>query len=129
MQPPIVDVDPFDLPEWLGTSDVVWSSEGDQHAAHLLAGRLRAGEEELDCDLMSVDEAYPEAVADDATRVRVHHAWRHGQVFIGERSERLTLAVPGSRIDPVVAMDALGRLSRAVGSRPERYSVLLRAGD
>lgn len=129
MQPPIVDVDPFELPEWLGTSDVVWSSESGQHPPHLLAGRLRAEAEELACDLMTVDEAYPEAVTDDATRVRVHHSWRHGQVFVGERAGRLTLAVPGSRIGPEVAMDALARLARAVGSRPDRYAVLLRVGD
>lgn len=129
MQLPIVDVDPFDLPEWLGISDVVWQSVGGQHPAHLLAGHLSADDQELACDLMAVDEAYPEAVADDATRVRVHHAWRHGQVFVGERSDRLTLALPGSRVEPVIAMDALGRLARAVGSRPDRYAVLLRAGD
>ena len=35
------------------------------------------------CDLLAVDEAYPEPVVDDATRLRVHQAWRHGQVVIG----------------------------------------------
>ena len=28
MQAVITDIDPFDLPEWLGTLDVVWRADG-----------------------------------------------------------------------------------------------------
>jgi hypothetical protein len=127
MQAAITDIDPFDLPEWLGTHDVVWSSDTGLGAGHLVRGRLTGpGAEDLVCDLLAVDEAYPEPVVDDATRLRVHQAWRHGQVVIGRHDTRMVLAVPGARFDPDLVLDALGRLARAVGARAERYAALLR---
>jgi hypothetical protein len=84
------------------------------------------GPQEIACDLLAVDEAYPAPVVDDATRLRVHQAWRHGQVVIGEVDSRLVLAVPGTGFDPELVLDALGRLSRAVGAHAERYAALLR---
>ena len=123
----ITDVDPFDLPEWLGTSEVVWRSDAGLRTGHLVRGRLTAGgEPDLVCDLLAVDEAYPEPVVDDGTRLRVHQAWRHGQVVIGEVESRLVLAVPGTGFGPELVLEALGRLSRAVGARAERYAALLR---
>jgi hypothetical protein len=127
MRATIVDVDPFDLPEWLGTADVVWRADAGLDVGHLVRGRLTgAADEQLGCDLLAVDEAYPEPVVDDATRLRVHQAWRHGQVVIGEVDERLVLAVPGTRFGSELVLDVLGRLARAVGARAERYAVLLR---
>lgn len=127
MQAAITDIDPFDLPEWLGTHDVVWRSDTGLGAGHLVRGRLTAeGEADVVCDLMAVDVAYPEPVVDDATRLRVHQAWRHGQVVIGEIESRMVLAVPGTGFGPDVVLDALGRLARAVGARAERYAALLR---
>lgn len=123
----IDDVDPFDLPEWLGTADVVWHAEAGLDVGHHVRGRLAgAGHDGLACDLLAVDEAYPEPVVDDATRLRVHQAWRHGQVVIGEVGDRLVLAVPGTRFGSELVLDVLGRLARAVGARTERYAVLLR---
>ena len=86
MQAVITDVDPFDLPEWLGTHDVVWRADQGLRTGHLVRGRLTADADalEIPCDLLAVDEAYPEPVVDDAARLRVHQAWRHGQVVIGE---------------------------------------------
>ena len=81
---------------------------------------------EIACDLLAVDEAYPAPVVDDASRLRVHQAWRHGQVVVGEVDSRLVLAVPGTGFDPELVLDALGRLSRAVGAHAERYAALLR---
>jgi len=127
MQAAITDIDPFDLPEWLGTHDVVWRSDTGLGAGHLVRGRLTAeGEADVVCDLLAVDVAYPEPVVDDATRLRVHQAWRHGQVVIGETESRMVLAVPGTGFGPDVVLDALGRLARAVGARAERYAALLR---
>jgi hypothetical protein len=140
MQAVITDVDPFDLPDWLGTHDVVWHAEAGLRTGHLVRGRLVADDErspgdgdQLACDLLAVDEAYPEPVVDDASRLRVHQAWRHGQVVIGTLSvdgagERLVLAVPGTRFGPDLVLDALGRLARAVGAHAESYAALLRLG-
>ena len=98
MQATITDIDPFDLPEWLGTGDVVWRADEGLQTGHLVRGRLSAepsdDSQEIVCDLLAVDEAYPAPVVDDATRLRVHQAWRHGQVVIGEHGSRMVLAVP-----------------------------------
>ena len=130
MQAVITDIDPFDLPDWLGTHDVVWRADVGLRTGHLVRGRLTAGDEdvtgEVVCDLLAVDEAYPAPVVDDATRLRVHQAWRHGQVVIGELDSRMVLAVPGTGFGPDLVLDALGRLARAVGARAERYAALLR---
>ncbi len=130
MQAVITDVDPFDLPDWLGTHDVVWRADQGLRTGHLVRGRLTADADtlEIPCDLLAVDEAYPEPVVDDAGRLRVHQAWRHGQVVIGELDSRLVLAVPGTRFGPELVLDALGRLARAVGAHAERYAALLRLG-
>jgi hypothetical protein len=136
MQATLTDIDPFDLPEWLGTGDVVWRADEGLQTGHLVRGRLAADQpdqqaeasQEIVCDLLAVDEAYPVPVVDDATRLRVHQAWRHGQVVIGEHGSRMVLAVPGTRFGPDLVLDALGRLARAVGARAERYAVLLRLG-
>ena len=130
MQAVITDVDPFDLPEWLGTLEVVWRADVGLRTGHLVRGRLTSGAEdateEVACDLLAVDEAYPAPVVDDATRLRVHQAWRHGQVVIGEIDSRTVLAVPGTGFGPDLVLDALGRLARAVGAHAERYAALLR---
>jgi hypothetical protein len=131
MQAVITDTDPFDLPEWLGTHDVVWRADAGLSTGHLVRGHLTAEPDAgltIACDLLAVDEAYPAPVVDDDTRLRVHQAWRHGQVVVGEVESRLVLAVPGTRFGPELVLDALGRLARAVGARTERYAALLRLG-
>lgn len=136
MQATISDIDPFDLPEWLGTGDVVWRADAGLQTGHLVRGRLTGehgrdaseGPAEIVCDLLAVDEAYPAPVVDDATRLRVHQAWRHGQVVIGEHGARMVLAVPGTRFGPELVLEALSRLARAVGAHAERYAALLRLG-
>ena len=113
----------------LGTHDVVWRADAGLRTGHLVTGRLTAdGEADLPCDLLAVDEAYPAPVVDDAGRTRVHQAWRHGQVVVALLDERVVLAVPGTGFDTERALEALGRLARAVGARPERYAALLRLG-
>jgi hypothetical protein len=129
MHSPITDVDPFDLPEWLGTLDVVWRADTGLGAGHHVRGRLTGeGQPDLTCDLLAVDEAYPEPVVDDESRLRVHQAWRHGQVVIGQYDDRLVLAIPGTGFGPDDVLAALGRLARAVGAHAERYAALLRIG-
>ncbi len=131
MQAVITDTDPFDLPEWLGTHDVVWRADAGLSTGHLVRGHLAAEPDAgltIACDLLAVDEAYPAPVVDDETRLRVHQAWRHGQVVVGEVDSRLVLAVPGTRFGPELVLDVLGRLARAVGARTDRYAALLRLG-
>ncbi len=129
--PSWVDLDPFDLPEWLGESDVTWTPETGVRTGHHVLGVLSgdAGSDEpVPCDLLAIDEAYPAPVADDATRLRAHQAWRHGQILLVGQPDRVTLAVPGTEFTADRVIDALSRLAKAVGAHPERYAAHLRIG-
>lgn len=122
-------VDPFDLPEVLGTDDVVWHALDGLHDSHLVRGSLVVeGHDDVPCDLFAVDEAYPRPVADDALRALTHQAWRHGQVHLLGVGGRLTLAVPGNRFTAEIAMAAVERLAKALGAVPACYAVHLRLG-
>lgn len=132
------EVDPFDLPEWLGTEQVTWTSASGLRSGHLVTGWLTctaAGSTEPDhpCDLLAVDEAYPVPVVDDDTRTRAHQAWRNGQVLVvrhpGGPQGRLTLAIPGRDMTAGRVLDAAARLSKAVGASADDWSVLLRIGE
>lgn len=124
------EVDPFDLPGWLGTGDVTWLALSGLRTGHHVPGTLTAdGADALPCDLLAVDEAYPAPVADDGTRLRAHQGWRHGQVLLTSYDDRLTLAVPGTGFTADLVLDALGRLAKAVGASPESYAAHLRIGD
>ena len=126
---PVVELDPFDLPEWLGEDDVTWTSERGLRTGHLVTGLLTGtSEQQTPCDLLAVDQAFPRPVVDDATRTRAHQVWRHGQVLLVCRAERPAVAVPGSSFSAELALDALARLARAVGAEPDRFSARLRLG-
>ena len=125
----IRDVDPFDLPDWLGVEHVTWESESGLRSGHVVAGRILAGDHGHACDLLAVDEAYPAPVVDDDVRVRAHLSWRHGQVLVVERDGRLTLAVPGREFDAELVLDALARLAKAVGASPDHFAARLRIGQ
>lgn len=126
---PVEPVDPFDLPDWLGTDEVTWTAESVLRGEHRVQGCLGdGGGQRLPCDLLAVDEAFPQPVADDATRHAAHQAWRHGQVHLGRRDGRLVLLVPGTCFTADGLLDAVGRLARAVGASPDRYAAHLRIG-
>ena len=126
---PVVELDPFDLPEWLGEEEVTWTSERGLRTGHLVAGVLAGTpQHQTPCDLLAVDEAFPAPVVDDAVRTRAHQVWQHGQVLVVRRARRPTLAIPGSSFTAERTLDALARLARAVGAEPERFSVRLRLG-
>ena len=38
MTSPLSDVDPFDLPDWLGVEHVTWESESGLRSGHVVAG-------------------------------------------------------------------------------------------
>ena len=124
------DVDPFDLPDWLGESDVTWEPDTGIRTGHHVRGRLTAAgvPDGLPCDLLAVDEAYPVPVADDRARLHAHQAWRHGQILLVTTDERLTLAVPGTSFTADLVLDALSRLAKAVGASADDYSARLRIG-
>lgn len=124
-------VDPFDLPDWLGEGEVVWTPDGPIHDTHFVLGSLtgQAGRDQsLACALFAVDEAYPKPVADDELRHEAHQAWRHGEVFLVSLSDQLTLCVPGTTFSAERVLETVARLAKAVGARPESFSVLLRLG-
>jgi len=126
----VTDVDPFDLPDWLGGADVVWESATGLRTSHVVTGVLLGGaQDRLACTLLATDEAYPVPVVPDDVRSRAHQAWHDGQVLVVDRERTLTLAVPGRRFDADLVMEALARLARAVGASPEEWGVLLRIGS
>jgi hypothetical protein len=123
------DVDPFDLPEWLGETQVVWVATHGVRHGHLVPGALTGtGRDDVPCDLLAVDDAYPRPVAGDDIRTRAHLAWRHGQILLVESEGRLTLAVPGTSFTADLVLDALGRLAKAVGASGDDYVAQLRIG-
>jgi hypothetical protein len=126
-EPPSYDeVDPFELPEWLGRGEVTWTTDGGLTSGHRVVGTLTAEDGTVPCDLLAVDDAYPAPVAADGLRMRAHRAWRHGEVLVVADGDRIVLAIPGSRLEAESALDAVGRLARAVGAPPGSYAVRLR---
>ena len=126
----MIDLDPFDLPEWLGGGEVTWTPVTGVRSAALVRGELSGGDgETLACNLLAVDEAYPQPVVDEELRTRAHQAWQHGQVLTQDATGDLTLLVPGTRFTADTVLDVLGRLAKAVGARPERFAAHLRLGQ
>ncbi len=127
MEAPVVRaVDPFDLPEWLADGEVTWTATTSVHAGHLVPGELVADGGTLGCDLLGVDQAFPVPVLGDDWRRQSHQAWTHGQVLLVEYDGRLTLAVPGTGFTADLALEALGRLTKAVGARPGSFLAAIR---
>jgi hypothetical protein len=123
--PVVREVDPFDLPEWLGTGDVTWSALSSVRGAQRILGRLSSREGELSCDLMAADVAYPQPILPDEWRRQAHQAWEYGQVLLLSYDRRLTLAVPGTAYSADGVLEAIGRLAKAVGVVPGRFVVCL----
>lgn len=122
-------VDPFDLPEWIGTDDITWSA-GCAFSEPLLTGVLRDDNDgtEIACDLLAADVACPRPVVDEPTRYATHLAWRLGQVHLVRDGDRLTLAIPTVRHSADGVLEAIGRFAQAVGAPRERFVIRLRAG-
>ena len=124
--PDVVEVDAFDLPEWLGESEVTWRAESSIRGSHHLTGHLVGGDEPLPCDLLAADLAYPAPVLDGEWRRAAHQQWTLGQVLLVEYDGRLTLAVPGTGFTADRVLESLGRLAKAVGVKPSRFVAALR---
>lgn len=124
--PAVTPVDAFDLPDWLGTGEVTWTATTSVHGGHLVVGELSGADGSLGCDLLGADQAFPVPVLDDDWRRQTHQAWTHGQVLLVEYDGRLTLAVPGTTFTADRALEAIGRLAKAVGVKPRDFLVALR---
>ncbi len=124
----VAELDPFDLPDWLGDGSVAWACDRGLDG-HLVAGSLTgAGQQSLPCDLLAVDQAYPTPVLDEALRTRVHQTWRHGQVLLVTRDGRATVAAPGTSWTADRVLETFTRVARAVGAEPASWSVRLSLG-
>ena len=121
-------LDPFDLPEWLGTAEVTWHADSAERGGHLIRGRLSDGTESIACDLLAVDQAWPAPVVDEGSRQAAHQAWQIGELHLIDRDGRVTLAAPGTGFTADRVLDLLGRLARAVGAEPHRFVAALRVG-
>jgi hypothetical protein len=124
--PQVRAVDPFDLPDWLGTEDVTWTALTSVHAGHLVRGELSGGGEPIGCDLLGADQAFPAPVLGDGWRRQVHQTWTYGQVLLVAYDGRLTLAVPGTSFTADLVLEAVARLAKAVGVKPGRFVAALR---
>jgi hypothetical protein len=123
------ELDPFDLPDWLGEGLVSWASDAGL-SGHLVAGCLTGTPQQLlPCDLLAVDQAYPAPVLEESLRTRVHQTWRHGQVLLVARGGRATVATPGSSYSADLVLETFTRVARAVGADPSRWSVRLGLGS
>jgi len=122
-------LDPFDLPDWLGTESVTWHARGaDRTGFHVLGALVGTSAEEQPCDLVAVDQAFPAPVAGERTRQLAHQLWTNGQVLLVTYDGRPALAVPGTGFTADRVVEVLARLARSVGARPENYVVALRLG-
>jgi hypothetical protein len=119
-------VEAFDLPEWLGTSEVSWVASSGVRGSSRVEGRLEGAGESLACDLLAADLAYPEPLLDDPWRRQAHQAWTHGQLLLLEYDGRLTLAVPGTAYSADGALETISRFAKAMGVRPCHFTVTLR---
>ena len=124
--PDVSSIDPFDLPEWLGTSEVTWVAQSTVRGAAHIRGELAGNGEAIACDLLAADLAYPEPLLTDTWRRQAHQSWAYGQVLFVEYDGRLTLAVPGTAYSADGVLETVSRLAKAVGVRPEHFTVTLR---
>ena len=125
----IAEADPFDLPDWVGVGDVTWYADSGARFGHHITGRLTAADhDDVACDLLAVDQAYPRQVADSGWRRRAHQAWHHDEVLLISYDDRLTLAVPGHEFTADLVLAALFRFAKAVGGKPDRMTAALRLG-
>jgi hypothetical protein len=124
--PDVSSIDPFDLPEWLGTCEVTWVARSGVRGAAHIRGELVGNGESIACDLLAADLAYPQPLLTDTWRRQAHQSWTYGQVLFVEYDGRLTLAVPGTAYSADGVLETVGRLAKAVGVRPEHFTVTLR---
>jgi hypothetical protein len=116
--------DPFDLPEWLGTRSVCFSTGTALPDTARVQGLLTSDAgESFALDLLAVDAAYPAIVCPDEHRRAAHQAWQFGQVAFVETDGRVAATVPGTRFDADRACEVIRRLAKSVGASADRFTV------
>ena len=122
----VTGVDPFELPDWLGTAEVGWSATSSIHDVHLVSGELSGSGEQTACDLLAADVAFPQPVLDERWRRSAHQEWTHHQVLLVEYDGRLTLLVPGTGFTADLVLEGFARLAKAIGVSPTQFVASLR---
>lgn len=122
----IEEVDPFDLPEWLGEGEVTWLSQ-DEDPGHRRGLIMGSADERLQLDVVAADRAYPQAFLPDIWRTHVHRAWEHNQVLLLEIDSRLMMLIPGTRVSADDVLGAMSRFARSIGAFPASFVVSIRA--
>jgi hypothetical protein len=128
---PPVEVDPFELPDWLAQEEVLWQAtdeRGIRDRTATVHGHLRPlqGGDRFPLDLLGVDVAWPKPVCDEESRHLAHEAWHYGQVVLLDFDGRVTLCVPCTELSTDLVCEAVRRFSRAVGADPTHFLVQLR---
>jgi hypothetical protein len=121
-------LDPFDLPEWLASSQVLWEALESVAGQTVAQGFLRCvdGEEEpVRLDAIAVDAAWPAALCSPTDRRAAHQAWHFGQVVLLDRAGVPALGVPTASFSADLTLEALRRFAKAVGSDPWRFAAQL----
>ncbi|MEP6665010.1 MAG: hypothetical protein ABJA81_01065 [Nocardioidaceae bacterium] len=118
-------VDPFDLPDWLGTKPVTWHATSPlQESAHV-SGEMAWSDERQPVDLLAVDAAYPAPVCPESVRRTAHQSWQFGQVALVDVDGGVAAAVPGTGFDANLVCEAIRRIAKAVGAPEGNYTVLI----
>lgn len=118
--------DPFDLPDWLGSEELRWTTK-ETGSASFIEGQLTGdGDHVLRLDMLCADVAFPATVVSEQQRHDVHQAWHFGQVLLLVHDGRHAVAVPTTRWDADTGCEALRRFAKAIGVPPSQLSVVLR---
>jgi len=119
-------VDPFDLPEWLGTERVTWTATMSLAAGPRVTGQLTGASGQVQpLDLLACDSSYPTPVLGEDERRQAHRAWQFGEVLLVDCGGRTTAAMPGSSFDANSACQVVSRFAKAVGAPADNVIVAL----
>ncbi|MBA3265655.1 MAG: hypothetical protein H0T14_04680 [Nocardioidaceae bacterium] len=116
--------DAFDLPDWLGTDAVTWTSTTKFDGSARISGQLKnAAGLSRQLDLLAVDAAYPSPVCPEPERRAAHQAWQFGEVLLFEVDGHLAAAAPGTRFDANLACEVVRRVAKSVGAPSNNFTV------
>ncbi len=116
--------DAFDLPDWLGTDAVTWTSTTKFDDSARVSGQVEnAAGLSRQLDLLAVDAAYPFPVCPEPERRAAHQAWQFGEVLLFEVDGHLAAAAPGTRFDANLACEVVRRVAKSVGAPSNNFTV------